>query len=195
MKPLRTCNLCDSVHFCRGMCRKHYGRWYRTGTTEVYNVPANASPDERLNHYGWCITEAGCWEWAGNTLRTGYGRVSMNSKTVAAHRLAYETWVGPIPEGHVVRHKCDNPPCINPAHLETGTHLDNMKDMVDRGRSFNARGLDSPGAKLSREDVLWAREVFSSGIVTQQMLSDVLGVSKSCISQVVRLETYVDAAS
>lgn len=177
------------------MCRKHYGRWYRTGTTEVYNVPANASPDERLNHYGWCITEAGCWEWAGNTLRTGYGRVSMNSKTVAAHRLAYETWVGPIPEGHVVRHKCDNPPCINPDHLETGTHLDNMKDMVDRGRSFNARGLDSPGAKLSREDVLWAREVFSSGIVTQQMLSDVLGVSKSCISQVVRLETYVDAAS
>lgn len=68
-----------------------------------------------------------------------------------AHRVAYEVWVGPIPKGHVVRHTCDNPPCINPAHLVSGTNAENSRDMVDRGRSLV--GERHHKARLTEDDV------------------------------------------
>ena len=78
----------------------------------------------------------GCWRWTG-AKTNGYGYLTLggrNSGLIRAHRFSYEFHFGPIPHGLVVRHKCDNPECTNPDHLEVGTHQDNMKDIVLRRR-------------------------------------------------------------
>jgi len=60
-------------------------------------------------------------------------------KSMPAHRFAYQFYIGEIPPGNVIRHKCDNPSCVNPDHLEIGTPADNSKDMTNRGRSWGQR--------------------------------------------------------
>lgn len=82
----------------------------------------------------------GCWLWTGRkTTRSGYGCFRRNGKTIPAHRVSYELFVGPIPPGLEVRHICDNPPCVNPDHLSPGTHKENMEDMAARGRAATAQ--------------------------------------------------------
>lgn len=76
----------------------------------------------------------GCWNWQGSRRGFGYGALSLNGRTKSAHRVSYEVFTGPIPGGQVVRHKCDNPPCVNPGHLVLGSQADNTADMVERGR-------------------------------------------------------------
>ena len=75
-----------------------------------------------------------CWEWTDGCDGDGYGVVGAGGKTVRAHRVAWEVAHGPIPDGVHVLHQCDNPPCINPAHLFLGTQADNMADKVAKGR-------------------------------------------------------------
>jgi hypothetical protein len=76
----------------------------------------------------------GCWEWVRGRTRQGYGKLNRNGKRWAAHRFIWTFVNGPIPNGIHVLHKCDNPPCINPDHLWLGTHTDNMRDKVRKGR-------------------------------------------------------------
>lgn len=80
------------------------------------------------------ITQNGCWEWIFNKNHKGYGQLTKHGKRIKAHRLSYEAFHGPIPDGLMVLHSCDNPPCCNPAHLRVGTAKDNMADAVKRGR-------------------------------------------------------------
>lgn len=81
-------------------------------------------------------TEDGCWIWKGASGgRQGYGSFSYKGKAYRAHRLAWSLENGPIPEGHFICHRCDNPPCVNPAHLFAGTALDNVRDMWEKGRA------------------------------------------------------------
>lgn len=78
-----------------------------------------------------------CWLWKGTKTGNGYGNFSVPELAMKApaHRVAYWMATGSFPEfGLVVRHKCDNPLCVNPRHLEVGTQADNMLDMVTRGR-------------------------------------------------------------
>lgn len=77
----------------------------------------------------------GCWEWKGFTNPKGYGIIA-GSGQVLAHRVSYRELVGPIPDGLCVLHRCDNPPCYNPAHLFLGTRADNNRDMRDKGRHW-----------------------------------------------------------
>lgn len=76
----------------------------------------------------------GCWLWMQHTNRLGYGRLKQRNRSREAHRVSYEAFVGPIPEGMDVLHRCDVRCCVNPDHLFLGTHLDNMRDMAIKWR-------------------------------------------------------------
>jgi DNA-binding CsgD family transcriptional regulator len=82
-----------------------------------------------------------CWEWTGFRVPPlGYGRFRLNDEQTWAHRVSWELTFGPIPEGLQVCHRCDNPPCVRPDHLFLGTPLDNVRDMIGKGRaSFQKR--------------------------------------------------------
>jgi hypothetical protein len=99
------------------------------------------------------MTETPCLPYPGYKDPDGYGRwdlyVKGNKKAHLAHRLAFELAYGPLADGEVVRHTCDNPPCINPFHLTSGTHRDNQADKTARGRQ--AKGERSGTAKLTAE--------------------------------------------
>jgi len=101
------------------------------------------------------FTSAGCLEWTGRKDRWGYGLMKIGGrhenggKLCLVHRVAHETWVGPIPNGSFVLHRCDNPACIRIAHLWLGTHQDNMNDMVAKGRS--AKGKKNGAYKYWKE--------------------------------------------
>lgn len=83
----------------------------------------------------------GCWEWQGSRNQKGYGTVGCNSRSYKAHRVAYELATGEWPGANLICHHCDNPGCVNPAHLFVGTPRDNMQDKVRKGRHATA-GLD-----------------------------------------------------
>lgn len=76
----------------------------------------------------------GCWEWQASTRKDGYGQIWHGGSLLSAHRVAYETYHGPLGPGLVLRHTCDNPRCCNPQHLLAGTQEANMRDMTSRGR-------------------------------------------------------------
>lgn len=82
-----------------------------------------------------------CWLWQRGKDKFGYGSWTLNGKQVDAHRVAYELRNGPIPDGLCVLHRCDNPPCCNPAHLFLGTRGDNNRDRHQKGRNAKQRDL------------------------------------------------------
>lgn len=100
--------------------------------------------------------ETGCWEWQGLKDVGGYGSIGVGGRHWKVHRLNWQMFNGqPVPEGMLVCHRCDNPPCCNPDHLFVGTHADNNADKVAKGRQ--ARGEDTAKSKLTDDKV---REIF-----------------------------------
>lgn len=98
---------------------------------------------------GFTVNEAGCWICGLPVNSAGYPTTKANGKITTAHRYVYETTFGEIPKGLIVRHKCDEKRCINPAHLELGSYQDNVTDRVERGRS--AVGSKNGKAKLTED--------------------------------------------
>jgi hypothetical protein len=146
---------------------------------------------ELIEVRGWEVTPTGCWEYQGSRhVPQDYGIV----RHKRAHRVSFAHHRGPIPEGHVVRHLvCDNPPCINPAHLALGTQADNIKDMMAKERYVKGhvyRGETSNSAKLSAAEVEAIREDYLTGLVTQYMLAELYGVSQTQIGRIVKGERW-----
>jgi HNH endonuclease len=104
-------------------------------------------------------TANGCLEWTGWCTPAGYGTMYNGERSETAHRIMFRVTQGEIPEGHVVRHKCDNPPCSSPTHLIDGTDADNTMDAVERGRHHEARKTRCErGHELSGENVYVAKD-------------------------------------
>jgi len=124
-----------------------------------------------------------CWPWTAYCNKAGYGRFRLNGEQRGAHRVA--AWLAGIIDNEsdsvVVRHKCDNPKCVNPAHLEAGTQADNVRDRVIRGRS--QRGETHCKAKLTERKVRQIKEMLRAGI-QQKYIAFIYGVSINTISAI-----------
>lgn len=126
-------------------------------------------------------------------MKSGYGQFSRTVpgerlQTHYAHRVSYEIFVGAVPEGLFVLHSCDRPICVQPACLELGTNLKNMRDAAERERV--EKGEDKWNAKLTEDDVRMIRE----SPLTQTALSRLLGTDPSTISDVRRGVTWKHVA-
>ncbi|MDK9585807.1 HNH endonuclease [Lelliottia wanjuensis] len=133
-------------------------------------------------------TRSDCLIWTGALNTKGYGRLKVKGEIILAHRFAFCVAHGlTLKEikDLVIRHKCDNPSCINPTHLETGTPMDNIRDRVKRGRS--AVGETNGSAKLTVEQV---EEILAVYIPRHKEFGGVAlgkkyGVSQTTISKII----------
>lgn len=82
-------------------------------------------------------TKNGCTEWIGSRSKFGYGQIGVDDKSMLAHRLSFFLHHGYLPE--VIMHTCDNPSCVNVAHLREGSLTENHKDMIEKGRHWQQR--------------------------------------------------------
>lgn len=161
---------------------------------------------ERVNE-----TES-CWLWTRKPNPEGYGEIQSNPFGIKtrAHRLSYELFKGPIPNGKWVLHHCDVRHCVNPDHLYSGTAADNNRDTKLRGRTcrglrhaahlypdFIKKGEDSPSAKLTEKTII---EIFNRIIAgeKQKNLAKEYGINRSLISGIMarthwRHSTKIDA--
>ena len=101
------------------------------------------------------LSDSGCWEWTYAIHKVGYGALSNKFGGGYAHRAMWEAAFGEIPTGLYVLHKCDNRKCINPDHLFLGTHLDNIRDMQQKGRQRGGSlpGESNPNHKFSDQQI------------------------------------------
>lgn len=139
----------------------------------------------------------GCWVWKGSVAPNGYGHFYIGpgfgvSGMMNAHRASYLLFVGPLAPGQVVRHKCDNPLCVRPDHLEAGTQGDNCRDTILRGRNRpNApRGEANHMTKLTEDQAREARELYATGKWGLRMLGVRYGVTGWAIFNVVTGRTW-----
>lgn len=135
-----------------------------------------------------------CWLWQGAKNTDGYGIVSVvvagKETTRRAHRLVYEMVNGPIADGMKICHTCDTPACCNPAHLWEGTHLENMEDMVAKGRGVGKNPGEAHGrSKLTEGQVRDARRRWRRGERTSDMAKE-FGVSSSVLQKAIDRETW-----
>lgn len=130
---------------------------------------------------------AACWLWIGSRLPKGYGRFYPAVKVgLYAHRVSWEIANGrPVPEGLHVMHACDNPSCVNPAHLSVGTRSDNMRDAVSKGRAKHCErfGEQAPRAKLSNADVSAIKRRLLAGEAQNDVALE-FGVTRGAITHI-----------
>ena len=113
---------------------------------------------QRVLNHARQNTATGCLEWFGSKSGDGYGRMGIgNRKSDGPHRVSWQHWNGPIPEGMCVCHRCDNPSCAEPSHLFLGTKKDNSVDMVKKNRS--AKREQNGRSKLKTKDVILIRSL------------------------------------
>lgn len=131
----------------------------------------------------------GCWLWMGGKDGDGYGGFWLEGKPISAHRYSYQLNIGPIPEGLLVLHTCDQPACVNPAHFFLGTKKDNAIDREQKGRSRDSRGEKQGAAKLTEVKV---RQIFqdSKNGMSQKKIADKHAIHPSSVSKVLLKQVW-----
>lgn len=140
-----------------------------------------------------------CWIWKGPVHTSGYGTFNLNKRPYQAHRVAYalahpgatEFWA-PIDKGSpgFVLHRCDVRRCCNPNHLYLGSYVENMRDMISRGRHGALSGQENHASKLKNSDIPIIRKLIDDADVSQWDIARMYGVSQAVISLIKLGKTY-----
>lgn len=147
----------------------------------------------RQRFYSRCEPDpnSGCWLWFGASRSGGYGRVVTPFRS-AAHRMSYLISKGKIPDGLLVRHKCDTPACVNPDHLLLGTDADNVRDRDERGRTSRHHGRKGEAnnhSALTEQDVREIRRCCAAGATITSVGRD-FGISFQAVSKIVNRQRW-----
>jgi len=128
-----------------------------------------------------------CWNWLKCKDQKGYGFFRINKKMVRAHRLSYMIYnkIDEIPEGMLICHKCDNPPCINPKHLFIGTPHDNSQDCLIKNRNKCFYGNENWNSKLNEKEVIEIRDLYYNNIYSMKELGNIYEVTRELIGYIV----------
>lgn len=129
-----------------------------------------------------------CWEWQGHKDRSNYGQIRINGRWARSHRLSFVINVGLLIEGMSICHSCDNPACVNPAHLWQGTNHENILDKVKKGRAKVGIGERQHLSKLTPALVSKIREL--AGKVGHRQLAKMFNVARQSISCVINRRTW-----
>lgn len=165
-----------------GYCQKHYVRVKKYGSPHSKKHD-QSTLEERFWRFVTKDSEYKCWEWQGQRLVNGYGRISLGAKSLGsegAHRVSWKLFnKADIPDGMFVMHKCDNPSCVNPHHLSIGTPKENVQDMIAKGRKrvVSPKGEGNGKSLLNEEKVRMIR----SSTLSHTAIGRELGVSPNCV--------------
>ena len=154
-KPKITHSRWEKRIYCSRGCRSQF---LRPSLEEVWDRQTIPEPN------------SGCLLWIGANVQ-GYGYLTVNGKTILAHRLSYRMANGPFDEALDVLHRCDNPPCCEPNHLFLGTAHDNMQDCLNKGRHVSTPKIPKEMRPLIRASSELGKDI-----------AERLGVSQSTIS-------------
>lgn len=162
---------------------------------ERYTIPIPPLSDRDIARFWSKVRKAGpdeCWMWTANPGPNGYGLFHMNwrglRRMYTASRVAFTIVKGDCPPNHIVRHTCDTPGCVNPAHLISGTQADNSRDCVERGRNVMMPGETNPNSKLSTENVMEIRRRYQRGNAIH--LAREFGISNVMVGLIVKRRSW-----
>jgi len=149
------------------------------------------------------VKSDGCWMWMSPPPKNGYGRISVNGRLWSVHRLSYQMHFGDIPAGLFVCHHCDNRRCVRPDHLFLGTSLDNVRDMIAKGRSRHPNPPPHPGelhgqARLTASQVIEMRRAYAAGEGSYAQMAARFGVHPQTVASIIqgkRWRHLLDGAS
>lgn len=195
-KPITSQRPCDNCHTSFQSTSHDGGKtWRRFCSKECANADFRRPLADRF----WeKVDKSGdCWIWMAARNKGGYGQFSMlvrgKGQMRKAHRVSYELAFGSVPPEMDVCHDCDNPACVNPAHLFLGTHTDNMQDKMAKGRHVPGgppNGEQNHMAKLTSGKVREIRGLYAAGGTSYMKLGQLFGVSASTISEIVKREIW-----
>ncbi len=131
----------------------------------------------------------GCWLWAGGRAKNGYGSFQLGGLNTA-HRYSYFFYKGDFDQSLHILHKCDNPGCVNPDHLFSGTHQDNMDDKNRKGRHKTLHGSDNGNSKLTAEKVIEIRKLHDPKSYPTRKLASMYGVNQRLIFNIIHRTTW-----
>jgi Mor family transcriptional regulator len=134
------------------------------------------------------ITKGGCWEYLGPLDSYGYGIITYARRREMAHRLSYRLFVGNIPQGLCVCHKCDNRRCICPSHFFLGTRKENNADADAKGRRRCRIGEKHPRSKLTDAEIQAIRDEYAKGGSSYRKLGNRYGIDISHIGKIVKMQ-------
>lgn len=176
--------------------------------TAKSSVPSIVLTEEDIARFAQRVTrKESCWEWDGCKLKGKfpYGRFNINGRLFLTHRVAFLIHHGVDPVGKMVCHRCDNPACVNPAHLFLGTAKENALDCAKKGRSNKPsgeahyyakhpdetmKGEKNPSAVLAESDIPNIRTEYASGSTSLKKLAQKYGVAFSTIAFVIHRKTW-----